>query len=497
MSNTIFTGISGVSEVSKILLDITILQDQLKPLDSQANSAVNRMLTIWEDAVEAMQNIQNLYSEAAQARKESENIIKMTREKIISIEESLLPSGSTSFFTNEFRKFHEYHQYLLKDHSDNSTIIGKINDFIFNQFRILDSCTFPPFTRSRLGHEKVLFFTYLERQPICDPRVLSGVIKWVNKREYYCNLIYREFSKKLGHFSVPKSSLLDCNDNSYKIQNRSYSLTEEQKDFIHGNFEILTHKNHLPKPKRRESYIMLSEKVSGATLIDFAKNRWIFLSQERKEKIFEKMAFLQFLDLVFGMTDRLVKPLPKSPDINSYDESDDESVNTPYALAQQESNVGNIMISFSDTSEEDFVHAIDNEISDYLVLDEASKNGYNDFFQTFLRDPVHEEIFAQEMIESILKAILPNTLYNAPEGKEGIDQLEEKIKSFREDLETFGKYSFIKGIREIKGALKLLLLSINFFSPDSPSDPSYIEVCQSISERIVIFNYLNREQSAT
>lgn len=230
--------------------------------------------------------------------------------------------------------------------------------------------------------------------------------------------------------------------------------------------------NSTPKPV--DNQILLMEKISGSNLFDFAREKHENLSIAQKEKLFERLSRLAFLDVIMGNFDRLIQV--------NYDKQADS-----FKLTDLESNLGNVMIIWSgEESEQPELYAIDNGVDPLLVEDPKYKEKYLQFLEKLLSSSKMAENLADFMAQSMLNCLETN----AKEEEEKIDI--EKFTSFREDLsiEGIARPAFARGITRMMDHLRTTLLP-SWESEKSEPLKNYLltiypELLQAVSERLTI-----------
>jgi hypothetical protein len=277
----------------------------------------------------------------------------------------------------------------------------------------------------------------------------SYIIKWTGWNEFLCNRIYDAFSKNFEEdakysygFYVPKAAEIDFERRVHEKPEGTQVLMEERtSDELEGTFSEISHiSNPDVSPKNRQ--VMLSERIWGENLLDFAISKYKSLTMEQKEKLFTRLAELAMLDIFMGNLDRIIQ---------IYFNSSGE-----YVLADLETNLGNVMVYGIPKREVDLKnYAIDNEIDMDLIFDPEKKAKYIGFLKSILSNPDFYDILVNNMVASIRYA-LNSQLDDALDGYDHslIEEVRANIDLFKTDIKEIAPEFFKLGLGTMKLWLK-------------------------------------------
>ncbi|NGX60152.1 MAG: hypothetical protein KR126chlam3_01318 [Chlamydiae bacterium] len=266
---------------------------------------------------------------------------------------------------------------------------------------------------------------------ICtDPKRIihwnSGVIKWTNWTEIVCNSLYNFFSQS---FAVPPGIALDLPNKIIVqiLEEKSESIDLETCKEIEKIFSRLK-AGFVSRDQDKE--IMISERIEGEHLFDFAQSKYPALSQSQKESLFINLAKIAVLDLIFGNLDRFARV-----EFNAKEEK--------YALSELEANLGNAMVKWNHGSKQDLqVFSIDNGI-DHIDMP-LRQQKYITFLQGLFESPDFPETIAQNMVSNFV-----NALNNQVDDYDGnVHEIKKKLEMFSTEITSIGKAAFQRGIRE-------------------------------------------------
>lgn len=274
------------------------------------------------------------------------------------------------------------------------------------------------------------------------PKLPSYVLKWAQWNEICSHRVYETLSRLFGsgdqcyNFFTPRAIALNLEKGTYQgIDKQTLGLDATDVNALENAFgKILS---FAPENERAEGKdIMLMERIRGANLFDFVKSKYEHLPRQHKEKLFTRLGRLALLDLFVGNNDRLIK--------NVYN-----SINASYELEDIESNLGNIVIVWSESSQEPpALYAIDNGLDPELIDSPDHRQKYLEFLVALQQDP--------EMIERLADAAM-GAMKNAIEGLleeelepgENIPTLRKQVGRFCDDLDAMGSAALCLGLKEM------------------------------------------------
>lgn len=209
------------------------------------------------------------------------------------------------------------------------------------------------------------------------------VLKSTSQAEIDANLIYDAFSTRfkapegLG-FWVPKTAGLDLVKRNLVHPNcTNTQLSPGVTGQLSQSIDGIGQAHASGQSPLHEKPILISKRIRGENLFDFACSKYAALRPEHKQKLFERMGRLAVLDLVLGNLDRLARI--------GFDEAGDS--NYEFSVFE-ESNLGNLMIDLDENSQvPPYIFLIDNEVEPELFSSDEKRKAYLKFLGKFFSDP--------------------------------------------------------------------------------------------------------------
>lgn len=244
------------------------------------------------------------------------------------------------------------------------------------------------------------------------------VLKWSDWNELFVTRLYSELSlasNRAAGFLVPTLAGLDLDRNLHLESGGDLKQVEIQEELRRNILSLKNHYSRASEPK--EQILMVAEKISGANLLDFAKSRYRFLSDEQKVKFFMRLGRIAMLDLAVGILDRLISVFPEDG---------------RYTLDSiGEANLGNVMVVFTDGMDHPTPFAIDNGIDPDLASDPEHQKNYLLFLSELLSDP---EQAVKSVAENISDAFVNGLNSTIDECEGNVAEIKDQLKPFSEDV---------------------------------------------------------------
>lgn len=304
--------------------------------------------------------------------------------------------------------------------------------------RVLKDCTsamVSPVKKSQAGLNGPTFLvSYPKSNLKAKFSLIAYVLKCTNLEEVCGNMLYTSFlthfgQKSFSEISIPKHSGFNFEHNMHKTEDGRLVLMDPQtasalKTSLHSVASSLD-----PAIKLYGKELLVTERIQGETLYDFAKSKYAALDGSQRRELFYKLGKLVPLDILIGNNDRLLKL-----DIGGVD-----FLNTFHA------NLGNVMLSQETVNGNPIVHAIDNGLEADLSSNTQTQKRYLEIIQTIFSMPDSEQALAKSMTRSFKDALKSQAIEEKRNaGKETLAQLEPLFK----DLQTIVQPAFEAGIQD-------------------------------------------------
>ncbi len=307
----------------------------------------------------------------------------------------------------------------------------------------VQSVLIPPLKKSVRGNKGPTFLIDYQRFNSTTPsgKNFSYVIKWTNLEEVACHHIFSAFGSSFGQdthlnpksgFLVPQMCFLDFEHRVHEIATQGQTfLPASLCSQLRNNFLRISeiyYSNPISK-----SLLMISQKIDGENLFDFAQTRYRLLNKDQKAKIFNRLGRLAMLDIVAGNLDRLIQIFTNR--------------NGEYTLQDLEANLGNVMVVWSQESEQGpLLYAIDNGIETDLIENVASRAKYLSFLRNLFSSRNLVQLMAQNMVKSFQHA-LETQIDDV--STQNIQDLKKQFQIFSDDLVSMAYPAFCRGLEEI------------------------------------------------
>ena len=296
----------------------------------------------------------------------------------------------------------------------------------------LKSVLVPAVQKSSVGEKgPTLLVNYQRMSPKGHINRYTFVIKWTERFELACNRIYDLFFKQANiGLQTPTASGLDFATKLFETADcKQVALGVEIVTLLFKEFLAFTPPSQKPEAK----HVMVSKRIDGENLFDFAKSKYFLMNKEQKEKFFHRLGQLAMLDLIMGTIDRLVLVVAIKED-------------DPYSLNDAEANLGNVMVVWSqETKQPPLLYAIDNEIDVELVTSAPHKDKYKAFLQSLFKRDGWDGAVADSMVASF-KSGISTRVDDAPGN---VEAMRAQLKPISQDLEPIAKTAFRNGIQEM------------------------------------------------
>jgi len=308
------------------------------------------------------------------------------------------------------------------------------------------------------------------------------VVKLTDTIEVLSNQIYTEFSTGFSEsnhrfgFLVPKSAGIDFGNNIHLHANGSKanmdpSIAKQLKSNIEKLAKMFEEECQRKDPIDVQN-VMLSERIDGENLFDFARHRYPHLTDVQKQILMKQMGKIEALDLFLGHNDRgftLFSEIVDGKKVYDFDE---------FIPA----NLGNVLVDLPSNSEADpILYAIDNGIELEFSIDSESNEAHLSFLEKLFNMPHEERVktLAQKMQASFVLALEPEDLtgfQHVPGLKLNI--LHAELKPFKEDVLKFGMIHFSEGIAKMMDYLLKTLIPRWEKRAKSELDPALASILQ-------------------
>lgn len=304
----------------------------------------------------------------------------------------------------------------------------------------IQSVLIPPVKKSLRGNKGPTFLIDYQRFNTPEKNH-SYVIKWTSREEIACHRIYAAFASDFNQDALftPRSGFLVPAMGCLDFAHRVHEMPDSKRTLLSPDICSLLKSNFLRVAELyypetiSKSLLMISEKIHGENLFDFARTRYRLLSKEQKEKIFNRLGRLAMLDVVTGNLDRLIQIFTNR--------------NGEYTLQDLEANLGNVMVVWSKESQQaPLLYAIDNGIETDLIEDAGCRVKYRSFLQNLFASPDLIQRLALNMLKS-LQYSLATQIDDVSTGN--IQELKRQLQAFSDELVPLAYPAIRLGLEEM------------------------------------------------
>lgn len=311
------------------------------------------------------------------------------------------------------------------------------------------------------------------------------VLKFSHLNELISNRVYELFGRCLDltksfspGFIVPCSARLSLGDNIHESPMRAvHPLSEETSALMRSQLTEIASCVSYKRPKET-NHILLSERVVGQNLIDFAYTKYNDLTSEQKDKFFERLGRIAVLDLLMGNLDRIAQ-VDRMGD-GSYQLKDNLEV-----------NLGNVMISQKEGYFQ--LYAIDNTLDQELIDDPEAKAAYLRFLNELFRQANPAKNIANNILQCFKNSLAAQTddidtsqeSFNLADVRRALEPLQSDLDAIAPQFLELGINSMINWLNET--ALPKIWVSTEGDSLKSYLVSQYPEYLDAIEERFKAF----------
>jgi hypothetical protein len=299
----------------------------------------------------------------------------------------------------------------------------------------------PPVQISRAGTRgPTLLVHFLRLNSERQTETRTSVIKWTSGNEIQTHRVCLAFSKILfTGFRVPSIhySIVfppETNPGIELPEGEFLSLSgSEMAAKLEANYRALREACK-SEVNPENSRILIAERIQGQNMIDFIQRSYATLRLEQKNKFFERIGRLAFLDLaIIGTFDRLVQ-------VTFQADNDEWSLDNDL-----EANLDNIMTDWTPNSEDPPVlFAIDNLTLEELLEKNPHKRGkYCDFLKCLLKSETMVSDVASHIMNNLVNALCD---ISTDPGSPGA--------LFKADVQKLGPPLFAAGIAQMDQSLR-------------------------------------------
>ena len=323
---------------------------------------------------------------------------------------------------------------------------------IDRSIRDLGSVLVPPASKSQRGNKgPTIIVNYRRPSLFLAPYYTQAyVLKWTDLNEIFMTKIYDQFSRSLigptsAGFIVPANVGLDLERGIHFQPNRDpSSIDAETSEILNTNFDCVR-AEYSPNTHPQIRVLMISSKVRGANLFDFAKTKYHLLTHAQKVKFMTRLGRIAMLDLFCGNIDRLVQIIYS---------------NDCYQLEAMEVNLGNVMVESLEGDEDQIPYAIDNGIEHDLISDPVKRKKYIVFLKELLSDRDSAIVLlTRNILDSFHHALTAQADESITEN-ENREDIVRQLEPFSTDLRNFGPESISIGLTQMYRMLDSSLLTI-------------------------------------
>jgi hypothetical protein len=381
-------------------------------------------------------------------------------------------------------EFNFFSPVLIEYSAQGLAVQGRIQleKFLDRNLNDLTSVQIAPIKKSHRGNKgPTLLVSYPKYRSNGSEKRVEFVIKWTQWSEILCNRIYEFFlravkktSKERYEISVPRASGLDFEARLYQKKTGEFQiLSDTAAQELYHNF-LRTSQIYTSKKIEDNQQLMISDRVRGENLFDFAKSKYEFLRLDQKKSIFRSLATIAFLDLLMGNLDRMIQV--------HFSNTKQE-----YCLEDFEANFGNVMISWSVQSNENpILFAIDNGIDEVLINNSTYQEKYIEFLKNLFNTSQFEKILAKNMIGSFI-----NTLSTQVDDEgENVLEVKKQLAVYSGDLDKFVFEVFVEGFLWMSEELRQNLIPSWLSNDQSLTNehlfPLHAQIHQAINKRFKV-----------
>ena len=286
-----------------------------------------------------------------------------------------------------------------------------------------------PMVLPQRGTQGPTFLTNYIEYP--SAHIQAFVIKSTESWEPLCSRLYEIFSRcavnkglaRVCHhgFAVPHSGGINFNSAHYQdVDGRVVQINDQAEKLK----KIFTELAEAYSSKKLSDQIMLSERIDGANLFDFAHTQYEFLDKNERSKLFNSLGALAVVDVIAGLLDRLIQI---------------EYLNKDYKLSTLETNLGNAMVKV--VHHKVVLFAIDNGL-DKEMMEPENRAKYLLFLTRLFLDGNVSLKLAENLKNNILHAID----YQVDDENENVVFFRNGFAAFKEDVIKLGSIKFCNGI---------------------------------------------------
>lgn len=299
-----------------------------------------------------------------------------------------------------------------------------------------------PAKKSAVGDEGP---TFLISYPRGADKIKGYVAKRTDWNELCTHLIYQQFGTFFDHptegagFLAPRTMGFDF----FRARERFADGTLRE-----GNPEEMGRlKQHaegiLQTVFSPEQQLMVSDRIWGETLFDFAYTKYPYLEDWQKEKLFSRLARLAMFDVVVGAPDRFIR-IEKWPGSEGF------------SLERLPARLSNVMLVWQPEMESPpTVYAIDNTMRQSLIDNPLEREQYESFLRQLCSDRKEMVLRLKDcMLESLASAL--RTEIDDVDGN--IQEIKLKLTEFSRDLETIAPPAIEEGLQQMIDYLQYRLI---------------------------------------
>lgn len=342
-------------------------------------------------------------------------------------------------------KIFELYQNELGDEAltTQEKVTAKCEDFFLD----LSACCGKPLVQSARGYDGPTCIVNYSRKISEKSRnwTQTAVFKWTNKEELLSSQIYKIFSECLSEktrFYIPNSSFVNFEENNYIDEKGSFFCLKE-KNCVQIRSNLIAATKIASSRTPENNAVLISEKIPGSILFDFAQGPYLFMNEHQKKHLFQSIGTLSLADIIFEQADRLI---PFDSSFTKFDST-------------MTANLGNLMI-VPPKNEEDGpkVYAIDNDVFSY----EEKKIASHTFLAEFFGEEQFVEKLSHLVLQCIKNALEPSSFLFRKMDSPKKNQVSSSLQPFIKDLDTIACENIQQGILDAMHQLSSVNISANF-----------------------------------